>query len=120
MPSLLSANSPFADQYFWETYDFSPSALGLIYKPVYRKVRPVATTMPEDTVPKRHFPEDPLLSLPPILPTTPPISNFGSRLTEECWNELKINRNFLTKEELKLAFQVLTNNEAALTWDDTE
>jgi len=119
-PTLLSAKSPFAARYFREIYEFSPSVLGLKCKPVDRKVRPVATTMPEDAIPKRHFPEDPLLSLPLISYTPPQISNFGSRLTEERWNNLKIDRDFLSEEELKLAFLVLMNNETALAWDDSE
>ena len=119
-PTLLSANSPFAGRYFRETYEFSPKAFGLKYKPVDRKIRPVATTMPDDAVPKRHFPEDPLLSLPSISPTPPPILNFGLRLTKERWDNLKIDREFLSEEELRLAFQVLINNETALAWDDSE
>lgn len=53
------------------------------YKPVARKVKPVATTMPADAVPKRKFPEDPLLSLKPLMPNPPPIEGFTSWLTEE-------------------------------------
>jgi len=119
-PTLLSGNSPFSGRYFCEIYEFSPSALGLKYKPVERKIRPVTTTMPEDAVPKRHFPQDPLLSLPPIPAILLPVSKFGCRLTQECWKALNIDREFLSEEELTLVFQVLKNNEAALTWDDSE
>jgi len=119
-PTHLSANSPFAGRYLCETYESSLTAFGLKYKPVDQKIRLVTTTMPEDVVPKRHFPEDPLLSLPPISAIPPPILQFGSRLTKECWNDLKIDRSFLWEEELKLAFQALMNNELGIVWDDSE
>lgn len=70
--------------------------------------------------PKRRFPEDPLLSLVPLTPHPPPIGGFTKRLTEERWNALKIGRDFLTAEEVKLAFFILKNNEDAIAWEDEE
>jgi hypothetical protein len=94
--------------------------MGLKYKPVERKVRPVPTTMPQDAIPKRRFPENPLDSLKPLTPHPPPISKFGSKLMRERWGELKVDRDFLTEEELKLAFEVVVTNEEAIAWEDAE
>ncbi|KIJ54128.1 hypothetical protein M422DRAFT_87315, partial [Sphaerobolus stellatus SS14] len=87
------------------------------YKPVDRKVKPVPTMMPDDT---REFSEDPLTSLPSISLNPPPIKEFSRRLMEEHWYKIKMDREFLIEEELKLSFQVLKNNEGALAWDDSE
>lgn len=68
----------------------------------------------------RQFPEDPLLSLPP-LSQTPPEFHPGARLTQERMYQLGIFQNeFLWAEEKKLAAQVLMNNESALAWEETE
>jgi hypothetical protein len=90
------------------------------YKKVADRVKPVATTMPAHARIIRHFPEDPLLSLPTVSHTP---SDFipGTRLTSECMEELGISRNkFLWPEEQKLAAHVLLINEQALAWDETE
>ena len=60
-PSLLSANLPMVVHYLKTVYDCTTPALGLKYKPVARKVWPVATTLPEQARPKQQFLEDPLL-----------------------------------------------------------
>jgi len=76
--------------------------------------------MPEDAVSKRQFPEDLLASLTPLSTTPPLINHFGVQLTQECWKGLNVGQDFLTDEELKLAFQVLMNNKTGLAWDDSE
>ena len=121
IPSLVSANLPGAAHYLRTVYDFAAPALGLKYKPVAQKVRPVATTLPEQARPKRRFPEDPLLTLPQLSlhPLAPRV--FGSRLTKERWEEFGWRKTgFLWKEEENLLFEVLVKNEDALAWEDAE
>ncbi|KZT53330.1 hypothetical protein CALCODRAFT_54558 [Calocera cornea HHB12733] len=66
------------------------------YKPVERRVKPVATTTPESAKIGRRFPSDPLEFLP-VLPHTPPPFSPGSRLTQERYDELNLNKHdFLT------------------------
>ncbi|KIK32961.1 hypothetical protein CY34DRAFT_41153, partial [Suillus luteus UH-Slu-Lm8-n1] len=90
------------------------------YKKVANKVRPVPTTMPAHARIIRTFPEDPLLSLPTLTPT-PSAFTPGKRLTKERMDDLGVLSNeFLWPEERNLAAQVLSNNEVALAWDETE
>jgi integrase-like protein/reverse transcriptase-like protein/aspartyl protease len=92
----------------------------LAYKKVAQKVHPVAASLPEDFRIIRRRPEDPLLSLPP-LPTHPPPFTVGTRLTQERYEELDLNKfNFLWPEEVKLAAHVLKVNELALAWTEAE
>ena len=51
-PSIPSASWLLASHYLHLIYDFTMPALGLKYKPVACKVRPVATTLPEAAWPK--------------------------------------------------------------------
>lgn len=120
-PKFRDTN-PVLAQYFLPDFTSIPtSILGLKYKPVERKVRPVPTTMPEATRPKRRFPEDPLLSLPHISQHPLPITHFGQRLTKDRWEALRLKEmGFLWDEEINLAFQVLMQNEQALAWEDRE
>ncbi|KAG2338061.1 hypothetical protein BDR05DRAFT_859288, partial [Suillus weaverae] len=47
--------------------------------------------------------------------------DIGKHLTQQCIDELGVFTNeFLWPEERKLTAQVLTNNEFALAWDETE
>jgi len=97
-----------------------PTVLVLKYKQVDKKVRPVPTTLPEEYRTVRRIPEDPLLSLP-LLPTHPPDFTPSERLSQECLDELRLNRdNFLWPEELKLVQHVLKVNKRALAWTDAE
>jgi hypothetical protein len=92
----------------------------LAYKKVAKKVHPVAASLPEDFRIIRRRPEDPLLTLPP-LPTHPPPFTPGSRLTQERYDELDLNRfGFLWPDEVKLAAHVLKLNEKALAWTEAE
>ena len=96
------------------------TAAVLAYKKVAKKVHPIATSLPEDFRVVRRRPEDPLLTLPP-LPTQPPPFTPGSRLTQERFEELDINKfDFLQPEEVKLAAYVLKINEKALAWTESE
>ena len=92
----------------------------LAYKKAAKKVHPVAASLPEDFRIIRRRPEDPLLSLP-ALPTHPPQFTPGTRLTQEHFDELELNKfNFLWPEEVKLAAHVLKINEKALAWSEAE
>lgn len=77
IPSIQLDRSPFGLHYIHETYQSGNPMLGLKYKPIAKKVQLVATTMPTEAIPKRHFPEDPLLTLPPLPTNPPPILEFG-------------------------------------------
>jgi Reverse transcriptase (RNA-dependent DNA polymerase) len=51
----------------------------------------------------------------------PPVTTFGKRLTKDWWDALDLQgQGFLWEEEVKLVFDVLMKNEAALAWDDSE
>lgn len=90
------------------------------YKPVDRKVRPIAGTMPEEARTIRHIPEDPLLTLPQ-LSMTPPDFVPTTKLTAERIISLDLNRyGFLWPEEVKLFQEVLRLNERALAFDESE
>jgi hypothetical protein len=90
------------------------------YKPVAKRIQPVATTLPEDYRIIRRRPNDPLLTLPPVL-TSPPPFKPGKRLTQERLDALKINRyDFLQPEEVQFLTHILLSNEHALAWEDSE
>lgn len=99
--------TPYVSHYMQTVCQADAPALGLKCKPVARRVRPVAMTMPANCVPKRRFPGTPLHSLTAPSPHPPLISVFGIRLTEERWKELKVGQGLLSEEELKLAFAIL-------------
>jgi hypothetical protein len=90
------------------------------YKRVDKKVKPVSTTFPEEARVKRHVPENVLATLTP-LSKRPPDFFPTPHLTQERLELLNINpENYLSSEEEKLFIQVMTNNEAALAFVDTE
>lgn len=92
----------------------------LVYKPVHQKVRSVPAIYPEDARVIRRFPEDPLLSLPPI-PTHPPDFIPTKHLTQERLDILKINgEGFLWPEEEKLFKAIFKNNEKVLAFENSE
>ncbi|KAG0701247.1 hypothetical protein DFH29DRAFT_1000435 [Suillus ampliporus] len=112
--------SPFSEFLLQENFDVNPTCRTFTYKKVANKVKPVATTMPAHARIIRRFPEDPLGSLPVLFPT-PPEFVPGKRLMQDRIEELGIFQNeFLWPEEQKLVAHVLTNNELALAWDETE
>ncbi|EKM81912.1 hypothetical protein AGABI1DRAFT_90243 [Agaricus bisporus var. burnettii JB137-S8] len=102
------------------SYAYNPSAHCLTYKSVANKICPVPGTMPDDCRIIRRFPENPLDSVPIILPYSTPFQP-GKRLTEERVKDLGIFTNkSLLPEERKLIVQVLLANEMGLAWDKTE
>ena len=90
------------------------------YKPVARKIKPVPATFPEEARVTRQFPEDPLLSLPPLSPH-PPDFTPTTKLTQERLTIFKINKSgFLWPEEEKLFAQIFKQNEDGLAYNDAE
>jgi len=103
-----------------QSFEYDSSRHVFAYKKVANKVKPVATTMPAHARIIRQIPEDPLLTLPTLLPN-PPDFVPGNRLTQEQMDNLGIFQNtFLWPEEQKLAAHVLMNNELALAWNESE
>jgi hypothetical protein len=90
------------------------------YKHVDKKIKPVATTFPEGARVRCQIPSDPLKTLTPLL-KRPPKFTHTAHLTQERLEQLEINKEgFLSEEEEKLFVQVMTNNEKALAFSDTE
>ncbi|EPS99181.1 hypothetical protein FOMPIDRAFT_1124857 [Fomitopsis schrenkii] len=89
------------------------------YKRVDRRVKPVPGVFPEDARVERRFPEDLLLSLPPLSPQ-PPEFTSGDCLTIEHLEEIKINEEgFLWPEEEKLFAHILKLNEQAQAFQES-
>jgi transposase InsO family protein len=98
----------------------STFAVKRVYKKVANKVKPVATTLPEDFRIRRFRPKDPLANLPPVLIHPPPFKP-GSRLTQERLDALELNKHrFLSEEEVRFLTHILLNHESVLAWDETE
>lgn len=92
----------------------------LAYKKVAHKVRPVATTLPEEFRIIRKFPSDPLANLPK-LPSHPPEFVPGERYTEERMRQMLVNKDgFLWPEEEKLVHHLIKLHEYAFAWTDDE
>ena len=92
----------------------------LAYKKVAHKVRPVATTLPEEFRIIRKFPSDPLANLPK-LPSHPPEFVPGERYTEERMRQMPVNKDgFLWPEEEKLVHHLIKLHEYAFAWTEDE
>ena len=92
----------------------------LAYKKVANKVRPVATTLPEEFRIVRKIPSDPLAELPK-LPTNPPIFTPGQRYTQERKDAMQVNEDgFLWPEEEKLVHFMIKVHEFAFAWCEEE
>lgn len=90
------------------------------YKKVANRVKPVATTLPEEFRIKRKIPSDPLENLPK-LPTSPPDFVPGKRYTQERMEQMPVNpNNFLWSEEVKLVHHVIKVHEFAFAWTEEE
>ena len=90
------------------------------YKKVANRVRPVATTLPEEFRIIRRFPSNPLADLPK-LPTSPPDFTPGIRYTQERKDQMKVNTdNFLWPEEEKLVHHIIKLHEYAFAWTEEE
>ena len=92
----------------------------LAYKKVANKVRPIATTLPEEFRIVRKVPSDPLAELP-NLPTSPPEFVPGTRYTRERKEAMPVNQNkFLWPEEEKLVHYIIKIHELAFAWTEEE
>jgi hypothetical protein len=88
------------------------------YKKVENKIRPVATTLPEQYRIQRQIPSDPLADLP-TLPTDPPPFTPGNRYTKERMEALNLDRDrFLWPKEIDLANFVISTHEKGFAWTD--
>lgn len=90
------------------------------YKKVANKVRPVATTLPEEFRIVRRAPGDPLRNLPE-LPRRPPEFHPQGRYTDERRKALDVGGGgFLWPEEVKLVDFLVGQHERVFAWDETE
>ena len=96
-----------------------PSTSAFVYKKVANKIRPVATTLPENFRIIRHEHPDPLAGMLP-LPTVPPEFVPVGRFTQERRDQMGIGKGLLLPEEVKLAEWIVAQNDKAFAWDDEE
>jgi len=96
-----------------------PTASSFAYKKVANKVRPVATTLPENFRIIRHAHPDPLAGMLP-LPIRPPEFTPTGRFTAERRGAMAIGKGFLWPEEIKLAEWIVSIQNAAFAWTDEE
>ena len=90
------------------------------YKPVDQKVRPISGTFPQEVLVCHNFPHEPLDGLP-ILSRNPPDFKPTEKITSETLKLIDINgEGFLWPEEEKLFAQVISLNEAALAFEETD
>lgn len=96
------------------------AAESFAYKKVENRVKPVATTLPENFRIVRKTPRNPLQGMPE-LPTRPPEFTPGKRYTEERKQAMKVNEEgFLWPEEEKLVHYLLKAHEDGFAWDESE
>ena len=92
----------------------------LAYKKVANRIRPVATTLPEEFRIVRKIPSDPLANMP-VLPTHPPEFTPGVRYTQERKDRMPVNKdNFLWPEEEKLVHHLIKVHEQGFAWSEEE
>jgi hypothetical protein len=104
-----------------------PRVLKKRYKPVARKVVPIAGKLPAEYRVERKFPEDPLRSLVPV-PTDPPASDEksfepGKRLSRERWREMRgaiEKEGFLWEKEIDAIAWIAKQHEMGIAWEDAE
>ncbi|KZS86453.1 hypothetical protein SISNIDRAFT_393753, partial [Sistotremastrum niveocremeum HHB9708] len=90
------------------------------YKQVKNRIKPVATTLPEEYKIGRRIDGNPLEDLPP-LPTDPPPFTPGKRLTQERLDAMELNKDgFMLPAELQLLHHILKTNEMYFAWDESE
>ena len=90
------------------------------YKKVANRVKPVATTLPEEFRIVRKVPSDPLAELPK-LPTQPPDFTPGKRYTQERMEAMPVNKDkFLWTDEAKLVHHMVKVHKEVFTWTEVE
>jgi hypothetical protein len=111
---LLPTNFDSEDMETAEGYTFTA------YKRVDQKVNPVSGTFPEEARVHRRIPVDPLLSLPKLAVTQPPLVDTP-RMNKERLEKLGVNSTgFLWPEEEKLFNQVMWLNQNAIAFEENE
>lgn len=99
---------------------YTLEASTLAYKKVANRIKPVATTLPENFRIVRRIPCDPLESMPK-LPTHPPDFTPGTRYTLERMQTMNINPDgFLWPEEEKLVHHLIKIQELGFAWTEDE
>jgi hypothetical protein len=92
----------------------------LAYKKVANRIKPVATTLPEEFRIVRRIPSDPLKDLPE-LPMKLPEFTPGIRYTLKRKLAYPVNKDgFLWPEEEKLVHHLIKIHESAFTWTEEE
>lgn len=92
----------------------------LAYKKVANRIKPVATTLPENFCIVRRILCNPLTDLP-MLPICLPEFVPGDRYTLEQKETMSVNPDkFLWPEEEKLVHHIISIHETAFAWDESE
>lgn len=92
----------------------------MVYKKVANKVRPVATTLPEEYWIVRRMPHNPLEDLPVVDPDPPPFQP-GKRYTQERKDAMGLSPDgFLTEDEQNIIHQIILTHENAFAWTEAE
>ncbi|KLO04805.1 hypothetical protein SCHPADRAFT_840189, partial [Schizopora paradoxa] len=94
----------------------------LAYKKVANKIRPVATTLPEEFRIVRRKHPDPLRDMP-ALPTSAPTFVPGDRFTQERYEKMAEEvaaEGFLWPEEMRLALELVRLQEEGFAWNEME
>ena len=90
------------------------------YKKVARRVKPVATTLPEEFRIVRREIKDALVGMP-VLPTHPPDFEPQGRYTAERREDLNVREGgFLWEEEAKLVDWIVGAHNQVFAWEETE
>jgi len=99
--------------------DKRPPSSSFAYKKVANKIRPVATTLPENFRIIRHDHPDPLAGMHPM-PVRPPDFVPTGRFTAQRRDQMAIGKDLLWPEEIKLAEWIVAVQNEAFTWTDEE
>lgn len=90
------------------------------YKPVAKKVRPVASHLPEHFRIVRNRVGDPLKNMPQLDANPPPFKPTG-RYTQERHDLIdEIHREWLSPEELRVLHDLMCKQELAFAWEESE
>ncbi|KAG6893662.1 hypothetical protein C0992_009143, partial [Termitomyces sp. T32_za158] len=91
------------------------------YKPVALKTKPVASSVSEDFRIERKIIGNPLANMPPLIPNPPPFVPTGC-FTDERRKQFLANhdKGFLTAAELNVLTDLMTKQNKAFAWKDSE
>jgi transposase InsO family protein len=99
----------------------APEVQTLKYKPVAKKIKPVAATLPEEFRTTREIIGDPLTNMPRLSPHPPSFVPTG-RYTAEARDIIDMNHpgDFLLPEERKLMHHFMMLFERGFAWDESQ